>query len=663
MPFVEGESPPGPALAASASSRWEDALRIARRGRPRAPTTPTSTAWSIATSSPRISADQATAAATVGASESRPLLLDPGDFAVVDTGDPLPDGFDAVVMREHVHHERRPRRAARRRRRPTSTCARSARTSAPPSCCCPPATGCGRWTSPRRRPPARPSSRCGAPRSWRSSDRRRDAPHRHRAGPGRDPRHQLAHARRPGARAGCEAVCLPIVPDDPDVIAERRAAAAEGDLLIVVAGSSAGRDDYTARSSGGAGTLAVHGVAVGRGTRSCSARSTHTGARRARVPGVGLADVRHLRRPAARRARGRRARERPDHGAARPQARLDVGMDDWVRVRLGPGRRRRSSPLRCRAVPACSPRWCAPTGCWSSRPGWRATTPVSRSTSSCCAARGDRGARSWRSARTTSCSTWPPPSCAPSDPQVTLASRNVGSLGGLVALRDGLCHIAGSHLLDPDTGEYTLPYVDGSSTGGTIAVVRLVHREQGLIVAPGNPLGLCGVEDLARPDLRYVNRQRGAGTRVLLDHELARRGIDAGHDQRLLARGAHASGGGRGGRRGPRRRGTGRARRGARVRARLRAGRPGALRPRAGARTARRSGRLAPLWALLETPDFRAPSRRSAATHPPRWAAGSGDPGKGAATPRPREVQPPPIAVVRMTSAASTGSRSPVSGA
>jgi putative molybdopterin biosynthesis protein len=114
------------------------------------------------------------------------------------------------------------------------------------------------------------------------------------------------------------------------------------------------------------------------------------------------------------------------------------------------------------------------------------------------------------------------------DPGVTLASSNVGSLGGLVALRDGLCHVAGSHLLDPESGEYTLPYVDRVLGGRDVAVVRLVHREQGLIVAPGNPLGLRGIDDLARDGLRYVNRQRGAGTRVLLDHELARRGIAPG---------------------------------------------------------------------------------------------------------------------------------------
>ena len=110
------------------------------------------------------------------------------------------------------------------------------------------------------------------------------------------------------------------------------------------------------------------------------------------------------------------------------------------------------------------------------------------------------------------------------DPLQTLVSGTVGSLGGLVALRDGLCHFAGCHLLDPDSGEYTLPWIERVLPGQAVAVVRLVHREQGLIVAAGNPLGIDGLADL--PRLRYVNRQRGAGTRVLLDHELERDGLD-----------------------------------------------------------------------------------------------------------------------------------------
>jgi putative molybdopterin biosynthesis protein len=112
------------------------------------------------------------------------------------------------------------------------------------------------------------------------------------------------------------------------------------------------------------------------------------------------------------------------------------------------------------------------------------------------------------------------------DPTLTLVSTNVGSLGGLVALRDGLCHLAGSHLLHPASGEYTLPYLDEMMPDRDLAVVRLVHRDQGLLVPPGNPRGVTGLADLAGGDLSYVNRQRGAGTRMLLDQELRRLEID-----------------------------------------------------------------------------------------------------------------------------------------
>jgi putative molybdopterin biosynthesis protein len=112
------------------------------------------------------------------------------------------------------------------------------------------------------------------------------------------------------------------------------------------------------------------------------------------------------------------------------------------------------------------------------------------------------------------------------DPTLTLVSTNVGSLGGLVALRDGLCHLAGSHLLHPATGEFTLPYLDEMMSDRDLAVIRLVHRDQGLLVQPGNPRGITGLADLAGSDLTYVNRQRGAGTRMLLDHELRKLEID-----------------------------------------------------------------------------------------------------------------------------------------
>jgi putative molybdopterin biosynthesis protein len=107
-----------------------------------------------------------------------------------------------------------------------------------------------------------------------------------------------------------------------------------------------------------------------------------------------------------------------------------------------------------------------------------------------------------------------------------LASANAGSMGGLVALRRNEAHLAGSHLLHPASGVYNLPYVQQYLPRRPVVLVTLTRREQGLIVAPGNPLGLTGLEGLVRPGLRYVNRQRGAGTRVLLDYHLGKLGIE-----------------------------------------------------------------------------------------------------------------------------------------
>jgi len=109
----------------------------------------------------------------------------------------------------------------------------------------------------------------------------------------------------------------------------------------------------------------------------------------------------------------------------------------------------------------------------------------------------------------------------------TLSSSHVGSLGGLMAIRRGEAHIAGIHLLDESTGDYNIPYLERLLSGIPVYLVNLVYRQQGLIVATGNPLQIQGLEDLRRPKLRFVNRQRGAGTRVLLDYELKQRSIPA----------------------------------------------------------------------------------------------------------------------------------------
>jgi putative molybdopterin biosynthesis protein len=106
-----------------------------------------------------------------------------------------------------------------------------------------------------------------------------------------------------------------------------------------------------------------------------------------------------------------------------------------------------------------------------------------------------------------------------------LVSANVGSLGGLVALRRGEAHLAGSHLLDPQTGEYNLSSLRQYLPDTPVRLVVWAGRQQGLLVARGNPRGIYSLLDLARPDVRFINRQRGAGTRVLLDFHLQQQNI------------------------------------------------------------------------------------------------------------------------------------------
>ena len=113
-------------------------------------------------------------------------------------------------------------------------------------------------------------------------------------------------------------------------------------------------------------------------------------------------------------------------------------------------------------------------------------------------------------------------------PQLTLSSSHVGSMGGLMAIKRGACHFAGSHLLDTEDGSYNVSYIAKYLQGIDVKLVNLVYREQGLIVARRNPKGIKGIEDLARRDVSFINRQPGSGTRILLDYRLKQLGLDPG---------------------------------------------------------------------------------------------------------------------------------------
>ncbi|UMZ74554.1 molybdopterin biosynthesis protein [Natranaerofaba carboxydovora] len=101
-----------------------------------------------------------------------------------------------------------------------------------------------------------------------------------------------------------------------------------------------------------------------------------------------------------------------------------------------------------------------------------------------------------------------------------LASTNVGSMGGIMAIARGEAHLAGVHLLDPKTGEYNTSFIKKYIKDEELIVINLIYRDQGFIVKKNNPKGIKNIKDLLREDVRLVNRQRGAGTRVLLDYHL-----------------------------------------------------------------------------------------------------------------------------------------------
>ncbi len=108
---------------------------------------------------------------------------------------------------------------------------------------------------------------------------------------------------------------------------------------------------------------------------------------------------------------------------------------------------------------------------------------------------------------------------------VSLSCANVGSMGGIMAIRNNEAHIAGVHMLDEKTGRYNVAYAEKFLSNVAWKLVHLAKREQGLIVMPGNPKGIAGLADLIRPDVAYVNRQRGSGTRMLLDFELEKAAV------------------------------------------------------------------------------------------------------------------------------------------
>jgi putative molybdopterin biosynthesis protein len=353
---------------------------------------------------------------------------------------------------------------------------------------------------------------------------------------------------------GGEATRRPIVSDDLDRIADAvRDAAQDHDLILLNAGSSAGAEDFSARVIERLGVVLVHGVAVrpghpviigmiGDGLHSgregfngsvgdgIADRADEARAADARpiigVPGFPVSAALTIEifvEPLIAKWLGRAPlRLSTETAELTRKINSPAGDEDYVRVAVGKvGERLLAAPLPRGAGVISSlvhadGLLVVPPGTQGIEAGYRRPVRLYRSMAEIertifCIGSHDLTLDLLVEFLAKS--------------QVRFVSSNVGSQAGLIALERGHGHIAGSHLLDPRTGAYNISYVRQYMPTTPVKVVGLVGREQGLIVPQGNPLGLSSLRDLTRGDVQFLNRQRGSGTRVLLDYQLGLLGI------------------------------------------------------------------------------------------------------------------------------------------
>lgn len=317
------------------------------------------------------------------------------------------------------------------------------------------------------------------------------------------------------------------VADDLESIAAAIGGAAEQhDIVAVIAGSSAGEHDFTVHAVGRLGTILAHGIDIMPGKPAICARIGATPV--LGLPGYPVSAIvvcQQLLRPLVARFLGTGAEPAAAIEAVAPRkipSRL--GLEEFVRVTLGRvGNRVVATPLgRGAGVITTMVRADGLLRIPSLSEGVNAgeSVPVEllRPASDIAETIVFSGSHDLTIGVLEDC-------LKRRRPALKISTTNIGSLGGLLALQRDEAHLVGSHLLDPATGAYNLPDIAKHLAGVPLVVMNLVVRQQGLIAAAGNPKRLAGLRDLTREDVTFVNRQPGAGTRVLLDFALAKLGI------------------------------------------------------------------------------------------------------------------------------------------
>ncbi|MDR7538281.1 MAG: molybdopterin biosynthesis protein [Armatimonadota bacterium] len=465
---------------------------------------------------------------TFGASETSPVRLGPGRFRPVNTGDPLPSGFDAVVMVEDIHEsptgevELIGPAVPWQHVRPVGEDIVVTELLLP--------------TNHRIRPPDLGALLAAGVR---------EVPVRRRPRlliiptgdelmePGRPPApgaiiefnsHVLAAmAQEWGALTDRHApVC-----DDPVALADALLRGRDHDLVVVNAGASAGTRDFAVDALRRVGEVILHGVAIKPGRPTILGIVGKTPV--VGIPGYPVTSMLTFDlfvKPMVFMLQGLPVPRREVVRAVTTRTITSVmGLDEFVRVKLGEvGGRLVASPLGRGA------------GLISTMVRADGLLTIPRSSEGVAAGR-EVEVELLRAREEIARTLVVVGShdvaldlladfLRRRDPGVSLSSAHVGSLGGLGALRRREAHMSGIHLLDEETGEYNVPYVRRYLPGEEVVLVTLAHRDQGLIVRPGNPRAIAGLEDLVREDVVFINRQRGAGTRLLLEFTCKRAGID-----------------------------------------------------------------------------------------------------------------------------------------
>ena len=495
------------------------------------------TAWPVwaATSSPHYDAAAmdgiaVRASNTVGATETRPVSLEVGTQAVwVDTGDPMPVGMDSVVMIEHVQRDEANPGAVRvsdpvapwQHVRPLGEDIVATELVLPENHRITPAdlgacAAAGLTTVPVRRRPRVAIIPTGDELTPIGALRK----------PGDIPEFNSLILAALVRQWGGEPLVRDPVPDDFSAISEAVSSSlVSADVVAINAGSSAGDADYTASVIESLGTLHVHGIAVRPGHPV--ALGIAAGKPVMGVPGYPVSaalTAELLLLPLLERLLGSATPARPRISAnITRKVASPLGEDEFLRVAVGRvGNKMIATPVQRGAGVVMSlvradgivriPRHTDGVEA-GALVEVELLRPVEEVQNTIVAIGShDLALDLMRSF------------LRRGSPSVNMASAQVGSLGGLLALRRGEAHVAGCHLLDPERGEYNTSYVRRFLPDTPVAIVRMVARTQGLMTAPGNPLGIAGLEDLLRPEVRFVNRQRGSGTRVLLDYQLQRMG-------------------------------------------------------------------------------------------------------------------------------------------